>query len=859
MKNRALCSVLRAACFALCAAEALPVLATTYYVDAENGDDGYDGTAPDAAKLTIEAGIKLLTANNDELVLAPGTYSVTNDETVLPAKSGLVIRGSDPDPSNTVLTGHGEMRGFKTSQAQHFRNLTFRHFLNPEGKRGAALWFATFNTCSISNCHFYANTNLSTAAEQAGAIYASSLPPMIVDSVFERNVSPSSRGGAICHTGTVGSNMILSNCVFRANTAKSGGAVYFNKSMAPRAYSCLFAGNSATSGGGAMAGPGTWTDCIFTNNSAASGGAALNTAAITFRNCQFVDNVATNLNGSGGGAFCNDNIRGSKFFDCTFLRNVNMSSAKGGGAICAVTVNCSAPGNWVDMVSNCTFRANVSSNYAGGAVWGLVLETKDCVFEGNRAKNNGGAVELADSYSTTVHTSTGVRHQCVSNCVFRFNETFGTQRTGGAGALDVNIQTNFTIGGCDFICNACTNYTLGGNNTATAVAVGGAVVCALPIYLHDCNFVSNAAVNAGGAFFGVATGGVLRCRFESNRADCDEKQGSNGSEMWPAAGSAIAFERGTTDLANPAENCWWNFVEDCVFTNNFCRGNGPTVYATRGGLRIRRCVFTCNEGRVDNKGIYYFFASGTVSYNPGNYLHYRGAASGTDYTTYAPNRTIFQIEDCVFKDNVSAGFGGAINAYYLSHFDDRHPKSFIRNCLFQNTTHCKAGLDHAGTFKPYDGCGGAILLGPTGEVTVENCTFTGNSSEGAGGAIYNPGATNRIVNCVFHGNTDDISGRDSDNLAVADVTKVDHTFAPDDGVLTDGVNGCIVSDGNPFRSDGHCDLALRGSSGAGAGLVLDWMTASSTDLGGKPRTTGGAVDFGCYQLWFKPGLLMFVK
>ena len=73
------------------------------------------------------------------------------------------------------------------------------------------------------------------------------------------------------------------------------------------------------------------------------------------------------------------------------------------------------------------------------------------------------------------------------------------------------------------------------------------------------------------------------------------------------------------------------------------------------------------------------------------------------------------------------------------------------------------------------------------------------------------------------------------------------------------MNGCIVSDRNPFRADDHCDLVVRGGCGQGAGLVLDWMTAEATDLGGKPRLADGSVDFGCYQLWFKPGFLLFVR
>ena len=42
-------------------------------------------------------------------------------------------------------------------------------------------------------------------------------------------------------------------------------------------------------------------------------------------------------------------------------------------------------------------------------------------------------------------------------------------------------------------------------------------------------------------------------------------------------------------------------------------------------------------------------------------------------------------------------------------------------------------------------------------------------------------------------------------------------------------------------------------------MKLAWMTEDSLDLGGKPRLTDGSVDFGCYQHWFKPGFMLFIR
>ena len=853
--SRASCSVLRASCVAFCVAMTLPVFAaTTYYVDADKGDDSYDGKSPTVdgpgigPKLTVEAGIACLKAKKDELVLAPGTYAVTNDMTVLPSYDALVIRGADPDRTKTVLTGSGQYRGFQTSHNQNFRNLTFSNFYNTVKSKttAASIHFATWNNCTVSNCWFVANTNAcESGVECGGIVQCSSLAPKFNDCLFELNATPNSYGGAVCHMGGVNTVWTLSNCVFRANSAKYGGAAYFNKSTPAKCQNCLFADNRSSDSGGAFRGQGTLTDCVFTNNlSAGSAGVVYPTAGCTFRRCTFVDNVATN----SGGVFCNGNDRGSWFYDCTFLRNRSVTGS--GGAFFAVSINCGAPGNWVNLVSNCTFTANSATNGSGGAINGLTLQLKDCKFYDNRAKGNGGAVTFADYYATTVHTL----FHCVSNCTFVGNEIVRPSAGGCGGALDVNAQTNFMVAGCTFQNNAVTNFSAVAAQDSKAYNAGGALYSALPIYLHDCQFVSNAATHAGGAFFGNATGGVLRCTFVGNRTDYDAS-----AAYVPGAGSAIAFERGRTTLASATENCWWNFLEDCVFSNNFCRGTGTTIYSTRGGLRMKRCDFVGNEGRMDTSKPWYMFSAGVVAYRYSGYIHYGGAADGYDYCTYTGNRTILQMDSCRFIGNKSVGMGGAVNAYFLSNFDDRHPKSYIRNCLFADTTLAKAALGQTTGEFVYNGKGGAILLGKTSEVSVENCTFVNNVAEIAGGAIADPGESNRIVNCVFHGNVDAAAGRETDNFSITDVTTVSSTLAPDDGVLTDGVNDCIVTDDDFLQSDDHTAYALK-SPWRGKSVLLDWMTPDSLDCGGKPRLAkDGSVDMGCYQFWRKPGLLLFVQ
>ena len=122
-----------------------------------------------------------------------------------------------------------------------------------------------------------------------------------------------------------------------------------------------------------------------------------------------------------------------------------------------------------------------------------------------------------------------------------------------------------------------------------------------------------------------------------------------------------------------------------------------------------------------------------------------------------------------------------------------------------------------------------------------------------------------VTNCVFVDNADAAAALTDDDIYTADDSQIGYCYSSlGGGRITDGVNDCIVNPGeNPFRADDHTAYAVRKDCGAGVRLKLGWMTADSLDLGGKPRLAknedGEVVDdFGCYQFWRKPGLVLFV-
>ena len=161
-----------------------------------------------------------------------------------------------------------------------------------------------------------------------------------------------------------------------------------------------------------------------------------------------------------------------------------------------------------------------------------------------------------------------------------------------------------------------------------------------------------------------------------------------------------------------------------------------------------------------------------------------------------------------------------------------------------------------------------------------NCTFATNRMYTY--YTYNQNtATNGIkfVNCLFNGNIDadsrttDFGARVNSSTGQTWVEHVscDHSyygkFTPGNQyqmtaarfyVVTNAPNSLMQCANPRFAQNPKWSLSLR-SPILGKGAVADWMD-EATDLAGKSRIRGGAVDPGCYQCWLRPlGMIMIIK
>ena len=792
---------------AVCAAVAANALwATSYYV-APGGDDGADGMSPSTARQTLAAALPLLTANNDELHFAKGTYEIGAE--FVTELSGLKFVGDTGVARDVVLNGQGAHRFAtfsKSGAAATFDSLTFSNcYMNatwvekgaPNVCHGACVNFAPREANSgasrvFTNVVFAANTN---ASAYGACVY--SCGSRYFGCVFENNYSL--KGGAVCcwqNTGAGGA--LFRDCSFIGNGSGSNGC-------------CIYPVEASS-------GNVYFYDCGFTNNNSL----CLSKATIV-SNCTFQSNPSCIAFGTGHSAV---NVYDTRFYDTTGkamsmtqagVSLYNCTFARGGG--CAYM-----GGSRVEEMIGCTFTNNV-----GGGVSADVGYMADCTFIGNSAKNSGGAWVFS-AYATDLGSGTyktKTPPYIVTNCVFRGNflseTSAGNARALGAacclgqeGSLNYSGPGRVRFLDCEFTDNQSTNC-------AASYAHGGAVFAPMGVGFEGCGFTNNAAKGYGGAFFGCATGGVVNCSFVGNSAAGNNSHGNGG---------ALAL------MTGPRTGASATVISNCTFKGNSCNG---TAQAGGGAICVRRanpvivdCTFESNECKWNT-----LIGGGAIGFA----LNVNGPYGSMDngYAA-ADNKDVscavhLLVDRCVFTGNTVRGGGGAIMATQNIITNGVTPQGAIRNSLFVRNVQGRVNDDSLG---------GAIRLEDQA-IAIENCTFVGNSSQKSGGGVYVGGSNAALTNCLFWANT----------------APADADWHGGDGM---SVFKChVTADGDPkFADAANDDYTLSAASPCrNAGANAPWMVGATYLNPTNPKRTGriaeNIVDIGCYEYWPVPGILLMVR
>ena len=245
--------------------------------------------------------------DGDEIIVAPGTYTSTDDEVVdmrgkeiwLHSSGGADVTIIDGEDSRRVInctndeTPNTIIEGFKITRGTHEHS-------------GAGI------NCNSSN-------------------------PSIKSCIFENNHAMQYGGGGI-NLQSCDEGLSIEDCIFKNNTAtitnnwEYGGGGIALYSSSPIILNCIFEGNQSSEHGGAIfsrySGSPIITNCTFNENVSQKTGGAISTTEYQATNfgitgCTFISNTTS---GDGGGIYCFQ----STIFDCKFMQN---SATENGGGV----------------------------------------------------------------------------------------------------------------------------------------------------------------------------------------------------------------------------------------------------------------------------------------------------------------------------------------------------------------------------------------------------------------------------------------------------------------------------------------------------------------------------------------------
>lgn len=717
-----------------------------------------------------------------------GSVTVTSKNYVLADKKlHFVGASADKWDDATILRGNGNDRFFYgTATGSTFRNLTFENFascdrtdisindnnLSPIACGGAIVFannsngsgstMGVYTANLVSNCVFRGNVSRSGGA--VVAVYA-------VDSLFTNNVAASYNGGV-----GVKVDMLRCRCVDN-RAADQGGAVWWQ--------------GSGSSG---------LRDSEFIGNSSKRFSAVVDENSGTISNCVFRGNRAT---ASDGGAL---SLRqNSKIIDCTFEDN---SAVGHGGAV----------------------YSGAADNNGNGGKGGVFTR---CRFTGNRSGNSGGAVYEAHNDPD-------------GPLVFRDCSFSNNYATVAGGALCGGASTN-----CTFFANSC------GAGDSGKDERGGAVYLrtAGPGGLVNCTFTSNhftkvaSSKTVGAAVFASTSNLVKGCVFYGNYVTNKVNEGY----------FSVVYGINTTAKMR---------IVDCAFSNNYSTAGGlvRNAYCTNtvffgnevpyGGVVNNSTAVDCRF--IGNKKVDTFWGYSFSTYN-GTPDANVPSGDATSSTLLRCDMDLGCLYDCVAVDCWihTLTNKGAYCVFY--------GHNVATNCLISN---CNPPDQTRGVIYRW----GSITARHVSGSDYVNCTFVENKFPKFLFHAKENGIVTPFKNCIWANNKTQYNSLYDVGYDVSN----DTSTPVDSGIRLSncvyGVVGCAPgvskniswTDLGGNRTVSAADLKMAGDRAAQLGVhkyslraespVLGMgdasvFAATDVDFAGNLRLRNGKLDPGCFQCW----------
>ncbi len=302
---------------------------------------------------TIGAGIAA-SAETDTVLVAPGTYSGSGNSfiTIMDRSFTLV---SEAGAASTIIDGQGSTQAFGFHRIPGTASITGFTFTNCVYTFGGAMYFGQSVYLRFFDCVF--SHNRASTKGGAACNLARGRPSFTRCYFFDNEAGDT--GGALFYHGSTSDDVVISECVFEANEARLGGAIYFDDGRRIWLSACEFVENTASAGGGALYMP-DWSyltaeNCTFTRNSAGVYGGAVSDGVgwMTLTGCVFTENFAA---AQGGAASFHGDCTVTH---CTFVGNT--TDGEGGAIFLSQDPNAT--------ISHCTFWGNGAQDGGGVYFW----------------------------------------------------------------------------------------------------------------------------------------------------------------------------------------------------------------------------------------------------------------------------------------------------------------------------------------------------------------------------------------------------------------------------------------------------------------------------------------------------------